>query len=481
MSKKQQKVVTRFAPSPTGEPHLGNIRTALFSWLYARHYGGEFILRIEDTDQDRIVPGSLEKIKQALEWLGLNWDQYFEQSKRLKIYQKYANQLLGQGSAYRCFCTSKRLEKMRQEQIAARQPPRYDKKCLNLTKSEIDALMKRKTPYVIRFKIPEQGSVVFNDLVRGKIIFQNQELDDQIILKSDGFPTYHLAAVVDDHSMRVSHVIRGEEWLSSTPKHILMYQALKWQPPKFAHLPMILDPDKSKLSKRHGAVSINYYQEQGYLPEAMNNFLALLGWNPGTNQEIFSLQELIKDFSLKRVQKAGAIFNPDRLNWYNKAYIRQLSIAELTKKCLPYLRTTGLISVKKPNLDLRKIINLEQGRLTTLRDIIELTDYFFKEKLTYKKDLLLWKKMSLSQVKKALKTAKKTILNIKSTEFSTKNLEKALLFAAQAFSGDRGEVLWPLRAALSGKKKSPPPFDIAAILGKQKTLKRIQQALDKIK
>lgn len=481
MPKKQQKIITRFAPSPTGEPHLGNIRTALFSWLFARHYHGKFLLRIEDTDQDRSVPASLKKIKQALKWLGLNWDQYFEQSKRLKFYQKYANQFLEQGRAYYCFCTPERLEKMRREQITAKQPPRYDKKCLNLTKSQINGLIKQKTPYGIRFKIPERGKVVFNDLIRGKIIFQNQELDDQVILKSDGFPTYHLAAVVDDHLMKISHVIRGEEWLSSTPKHILMYQALKWQPPKFAHLPMILGPDKSKLSKRHGAVSINYYQEQGYLPEAMNNFLALLGWNPGTNQEIFSLQELIKDFSLKRVQKAGAIFNPDRLNWYNKAYIRQLSVAELTQKCLPYLQKAGLINVKKPDLDLNQIINLEQKRLTTLRDITELTDYFFKGKLDYQKELLLWKKMSFTQVKKALITAKKTILNMKSTDFSTKNIEKTLLSAAEAFSGDRGEVLWPLRVALSGKNKSPSPFDIAAILGKQKTLKRIQQTLDKIK
>jgi len=477
---KNQKVVTRFAPSPTGDPHVGNIRTALFVWLFARHYGGKFILRIEDTDQDRLVPGSLEKIKQSLKWLGLNWDEYYEQSKRLDIYQKYAKQLIEQGSAYYCFCTHRRLEEMRQAQTANGQPPRYDRKCFNLTKDEIDVLLKKKTPYVIRFKIPDQGSISFEDLIRGQIIFQNRELDDQVILKSDGFPTYHLAVVVDDYLMGVTHVLRAEEWLSSTPKHILIYQALGWQPPKFAHLPMILGLDKSKLSKRHGAVSVLQYKEQGYLPEAVVNFLAFLGWNPGTNQEIFTQSELVKQFDLGRVQKGAAIFNLDRLNWYNKFYIKNMPQKELIKKCMAYLPEVSRKKVENSEIDFSEVVKAEKERLITLGDITKLSGYLFCDNLEYDQQLLFWKEMDRKRLIGALSFAKELIFNLKFTEFSTENIQKTLLHSAKSFSVDRGELLWPLRAALSGQKASLPPADIIHILGKDESVRRLDLALRKV-
>lgn len=477
---KNQKVVTRFAPSPTGDPHVGNIRTALFVWLFARHYGGKFILRIEDTDQDRLVPGSLEKIKQSLEWLGLNWDEYYEQSKRLDIYQKYAEQLLAQGSAYRCFCSKERLDEMRQVQTASHQSPRYDRKCFNLTKDEINVLLKKKIPYVIRFKIPEQGSILFDDLIRGQIVFQNCELDDQVILKSDGFPTYHLAVVVDDHLMDVTHVLRAEEWLSSTPKHILIYQALKWQPPKFAHLPMILGPDKSKLSKRHGAVSVLQYKEQGYLPQAIVNFLAFLGWNPGTNQEIFNLSELVEKFNIGRVQKGAAIFNLDRLNWHNKFYIKNMPQKELVEKCLTYLPEDSRKKVENSEINFDEVVKAEKERLITLGDINELTEYLFCDILEYDQQLLFWKEMTQKRLLEALSFAMELILNLKSTEFSTENIQKALLHSAKSFSSDRGELLWPMRVALSGQKASLPPADLIHILGVDKSIRRLEAGIKKV-
>ncbi|MEK9166035.1 MAG: glutamate--tRNA ligase, partial [Patescibacteria group bacterium] len=332
------QITTRFAPSPTGAPHIGNIRTAIFAWVYARSHKGRFLLRIEDTDRSREVSGATEAIIDSLEWLKLDWDQnpkfsnLIFQSQRLAIYQKYAEELVKKGCAYVCTCSEERLKELRERQIAAKQPPKYDGCC----RGKIQNSKFKIQNYVIRLKVPHEGQTEFFDIIRGKVKFENNLIDDQVLLKSDGYPTYHLANVVDDHLMGVTHVLRAEEWLSSTPKHLLLYKFFGWKPPRFAHLPMILGKDRSKLSKRHRAVSLLEYKKQGYLQEAIFNYLILLGWRPQTDQEIFSRLEIIKQFSLERVQKSPAIFDQEKLDWLNGWYIRQMSASELLDRLIEY-------------------------------------------------------------------------------------------------------------------------------------------------
>ena len=501
MSTQNNKIRVRFAPSPTGDPHIGNIRSALFNWLFARHYGGEFILRIEDTDKNRAVEGSLEKILENLKWLGLNYDgKPYIQSERLEIYKKYVEKLLKEEKAYYCFCAPERLEKMRKEQTEKKQAPKYDRKCLSLTKEEIEKNLKEKIPYTIRLKIPE-GETKFKDLIRGEVSFQNKEIDDQILLKSDGFPTYHLANVVDDHLMEISHVIRGEEWISSAPKHIILYKAFGWKPPQFAHLPIILGPDKSKLSKRHGAVSVLEYRDQGYLPDALINFMVLLGWNPKTEQEIFSREELIKQFSLDKVQKSGAVFDIKKLDWINGNYIRKMDLGKLTEMCVPYLENAGLIEIKNreqktenkkikikqtgEEIDfdyLKKVVALEQERMKKISEIPELVGFVFIGKLNYQPELLKWKKMDSKAIYDSLTLSQEKIYKIPEKDFSKKNIEESLrkIIESDLIKLNTGELLWPLRAALTGLKFSPGPFEVAEVLGKEKCLKRIEWAKKKI-
>ncbi|MFI5205418.1 MAG: glutamate--tRNA ligase, partial [Candidatus Paceibacterales bacterium] len=357
-----QKIRTRFAPSPTGLVHIGSLRTALFSFLFARHNNGVHVLRVEDTDQNREVEGALENLLRVMKTMGVEFDEGFYladdgkisdrgdfgpylQSKRLGLYQKYAKQLVDEKKAYYCFCTEQRLEELRKEQTALKKPPMYDRHCYKLSADEVkkqlaDFEAAGKHP-VIRFFIPE-GQAVVHDLIYGDITYQNAILDDQVILKSDGFPTYHLAVVVDDHLMEISHVIRGEEWIPSTPKHVLLYQALGWEPAQFAHLPLILNPDKSKLSKRQGDVSVEDFLTKGYLPAALINFAAFLGWNPKTEQEIFSLADLIAQFDLAKINKSGAVFDQNKLDWINGQYIRQISDDELVKMLIPYWQADGV-------------------------------------------------------------------------------------------------------------------------------------------
>ena len=334
-------VRVRFAPSPTGYLHVGGLRTALYNYLFAKKHGGVFILRIEDTDRNRFVDGALESLIRSLENLGLHHDEgpYLDgdtivergdhgpyiQSKRLDMYRHYADELLANGHAYHCFCTSERLEKLRADQTALKQAPRYDKQCLSLSKDEVKRRIEAGEPYVIRLDVAfERGEIVFHDLVRGQVKIHAKDIDDQVLMKSDGFPTYHLANVVDDHLMEISHVIRGEEWLPSTPKHILLYEAFGWEQPEFAHLPLLLNPDKSKLSKRQGDVAVEDYLRKGYLKEALINFVALLGWNPGqgSTQEVFSLEELTFAFDINHVHKAGAVFDLRKLDWLDRKSTR---------------------------------------------------------------------------------------------------------------------------------------------------------------
>ncbi len=479
MKADKNQVRTRFAPSPTGYLHIGGLRTALYSYLFAKQNGGQFILRLEDTDIKRYVPESTEAIYKGLKWAGLNYDEGpdvggpyepYIQSQRLDLYKKYAQELIDKGKAYYCFCTDKELEQMRQEQIAKKIAPKYDQRCLKLKPAEIKKKITTNEPRVIRMKIPEGRKIEVNDLVRGKIIYNSENLDDQVLLKSDGYPTYHLAVVVDDYLMKISHVTRTEEWLPSTPKHILLYEYFGWKAPQWAHLPLLLNPDKTKMSKRKGDVALDDYIKKGYLPETVINYLAFLGWNPGTEKEIYSMEELLKEFKLEKVHKAGAVFNVEKLNWYNSHYIKQLPLDKLTKMCQPYF-TDKTAEFKH----LEKIVALEQERLQSLSEIGERTTFFF-EPPSYDKSLLKWKDMTDEQIKKSLQTSQKIISGIPEKEFDLEDLKSELLAEAELYP-NRGELLWPLRVALSGQKNSPPPFEIAEILGKKETLERIEKAI----
>jgi len=501
-------VRVRFAPSPTGYLHIGGLRTCLYNWLFTRKNKGKLILRIEDTDRKRYVKGAVENLIRTLQKIGLNWDEGpiikdrvikqkgnygpYIQSERIETYRNLAYKLVESGYAYYCFCSEERLKKLREEQIARGLPPMYDRKCRNLSSEEVKEKIRKNIPYVIRLKVPDSFNgkpyIVFNDLVRGEIKFDLKTIDDQILLKSDGWPTYHLANVVDDHLMKITHVIRGEEWLPSTPKHILLYQAFGWRVPKFAHLPLLLNPDRSKLSKRQGDVAVEDFLAKGYLPEALINFIALLGWNPGTTQEIFSLKELIKNFSLKKIQKSGAILNRKKLDWMNGVYIRKTNIDKLTDLCLNYLIKGGLIERESKNefiitetkerIDfeiIRKIVSLEQERLKRLDEINELAKIFFTDKIFYDANLLRWKNITLLDIKNNLILAKNILEKIPNQEFKTDNLKNKLMEITKKTGV--GELLWPLRVSLTGRKASPPPFEIMEIIGKKKTLFRIENAI----
>jgi len=485
-----KSIKTRFAPSPTGDLHIGGLRTALFAYLFAKKNNGQFFLRIEDTDQDRYKEGSVESILEGLKWAGLKYDnEIIYQSKRTEVYQKYAAELIEKGHAYYCFCTPEDLEKMRTEQSADGQTAtRYDRRCLKLSKEAVAEKLKSQIPHVIRLNVgaihelplqQNDGIISFNDLVRGKIEFNLKDIDDQVLLKSDGFPTYHLANVVDDHEMEITHVIRAEEWLPSTPKHIILYNMFGWQIPKFAHLSMILAPDKSKLSKRHGATSVLEFKNLGYLPEAVVNYIALLGWNPGTEQEIFSLKELKQAFDLEKVNKAGAIFDIEKLNWLNGYYIRQKNLDELTELCLPYLNTENTKNKKTQKTQseyLKKVVALEQERLKKISDIGERTKYFF-QRPEFDPKMLIWRKSTLADAKKKLQFLVTELQKVPSENWTRSALEQFIKGLIEAEKFDTGAVLWPMRVALSGQEKSPSPFEIAEVLGKEEGLDRIKIAI----
>jgi nondiscriminating glutamyl-tRNA synthetase len=489
---KPGEVRTRFAPSPTGFLHLGGARTALFNYLFAKKNQGAFILRIEDTDIERSEPEFEKDILDSLEWLGIAWSEGpiaiaqnqklkiknqkyiggygpYRQSARIEIYKKYLEILLAENKAYYCFCSEEELETQRQYRLSQGQPWRYNGKCSQLSAKEIKKKLSEKKSSIIRFKAQAQ-KIEFEDIIRGKVEFEGSLMGDFSIARDISSPLYNFAAAIDDFEMRVSHVIRAEEHIANTPKQILVQEALGFPRPKYAHLPLILGPDRSKLSKRHGAKSISELKKEGYLPEALANFMAFLGWNPGTEREIYSLPSLIKEFSLQRVQKGGAVFNIKRLDFINSFYIRQKSVEKLTELCLPYLPQ------KETNLDyLKKVAALYQDRLKKLSEIGELTDFFFKDKLPYQKELLTWKQMGDREVLTSLDNLEEILSKIRIEDWTKENLEKILMPQAEK-SGDRGILLWPLRVALTGKEASAGPFEIAEILGKDKTIKRINEA-----
>jgi glutamyl-tRNA synthetase len=480
-SEAETSVRLRFAPSPTGYPHLGNIRTALFNWLFARHHGGKFILRIEDTDITRKVEGAVEVIMDSLQWLGLNWDEgpYF-QSQRLPIYHEIAHRLIEEGHAYLCYCSPERLEMMRQEQAKRKQPPKYDRHCRDLTQHERTRLAATGITPVIRFKTPLEGETTFYDLIHGSVTFKHDTLDDFILLKSDGYPTYHLANVVDDHLMAISHVLRADEWLSSTPRHVLLYQALSWQAPQLAHLPMILGPDRAKLSKRHGATTITEYQKQGYLPDALVNFLVLLGWSLDDRTELLSQEELIKHFSLERVGKTAAIFNKEKLEWMNGVYLRKLSLGEFVQKATPFLDINLPKSVERP-LDsnyVSQVLSLIQERAKTLVDVPQLASFFFLDELQYDTSLLLSGKLDAQSAAKAITIASQKLEEI--TTWDATTLEGILRPLAAELNLGTGKFFGLLRVAVTGRTATPPLFQTMAILGKEECLKRFNKALQQL-
>jgi len=505
---------TRFAPSPTGFVHIGSLRTALFSFLFARHHKGAHVLRVEDTDQSRKVEGSIENLLRVMQTMKIEFDEGFYlkddgkvgergehgpylQSERLSYYHKYANQLLGSKKAYYCFCSEERLEELRKEQIALKKPPMYDRLCRNLSPEEIEKRMEEfksqnKNP-VVRFAMPLEGTTEIHDLVYGKIIYDNKLLDDQVILKSDGFPTYHLAVVVDDHYMKITHVIRGEEWIPSTPKHLLIYQALGWEPTLFAHLPLITNPDKTKLSKRQGDVSVEDFLNKGFLPEALLNFVAFLGWNPKTEKEIFSLDELISEFEISHINKSSAVLDLNKLEWLNGHYIREMDSKALTEKLIPFWEHDG-VEIKKYEMEyLEAIANLEKDRLKKLSEIGERTKYFFQTP-EYESKLLIWKKRSgaesasggsdTTKTRQALKDLAILFENLEESNLNIQTLEENIKQMISNKGYDNGSVLWPLRVALTGMEKSPGPFEVANILslglGKEEIIKRIDKAIEKL-
>ncbi len=458
----------RIAPSPTGSLHIGTARAALFNYLFAKKENGKFILRIEDTDLARSLPKFEKDIIESLGWLGIKWDEGpFRQSERISSYNKHLKKLLEENKVYYCFCSADELEDKRQEQMSRGEAPRYNGKCRELSEKEVEKNLADKKPCIIRFKTPAK-KVSFIDLIRGKVEFDASLLGDFAIAKSLDSPLYNFAVVVDDFEMKISDVIRGEDHLPNTPKQILLQEALGLPQPQYAHLPLILGPDRSKLSKRHGAVAIADYRKQGYLPEAMVNFMAFLGWNPDTEREIYSLASLVKEFSLKNVQKSGAVFNIKRLDYLNGFYLRSKSVSKLAELCAPYLPKTDKIQ-------LEKIVALYQERLKKLSEIKGLTEFFFKDKLNYDKKLLQWKSMADKEISQSLDKSEKILFKIDKKEWTRGNLEKSLMAEAEK-AGDRGELLWPLRVALTGQEASAPPFEIAEILGKEKTLKRIKEA-----
>jgi len=473
-------VRVRFAPSPTGYPHLGNIRTALFNWVFARHNNGVFILRIEDTDITRLVEGATDVILESLRWLGLDWDEgpYF-QSQRLELYREATDRLLEQELAYKCYCSTERLESMRQEQMKRKQPPGYDRHCRNLTREQRVEMETKGIIPVIRFKMPLEGQTSFNDLLRGQIIFENTTLDDFVLLKSDGYPTYHLANIVDDHLMEISHVLRADEWLSSAPRHVLLYQALGWQPPRFAHLPMILGADRSKLSKRHGATAIPEYQEQGYLPEAMFNFLVLLGWALDDKTELLTREEIIKHFSLERISKTAAVFNKDKLEWMNGVYLRGLSLEEFVQRAIPFLERGLSAEISRP-LDvgyIRQFMPLVQERARTLAEVPQLSDFFFVDELQYDVGLLVGK-IDKTEAIKSLQVSVAGVDNLK--DWNAASLEAVLRPLAEELKLKTGVFFGLLRVAITGRTAAPPLFQTMEVLGRERCLKRLGVALDKL-
>ena len=483
------KVRTRYAPSPTGFMHVGNLRTALYEYLIAKSNNGDFVLRIEDTDRERLVPEAVDVIYKTLKEVGLQYDEGpdiggkygpYVQSERKNLYKQMAEHLVKEDKAYYCFCTKERLDNLHSQQNSKGETfGGYDRHCRNLSQKEVERLLTEKTPYVIRQKVPTEGLTTFEDAVYGTITVKNCEIEDQILIKTDGYPTYNFANVVDDNAMRITHVVRGSEYLSSTPKYDLLYEAFGWQKPTYIHLPLIvgknLDGMVSKLSKRHGATGFEDLIQLGYLPQAIINYIALLGWSPNDNKEIFSLEELVETFSIDRICKSPAVFDYDKLNWFNSEYIKAMPLEKFAEIAMPYFKT-----VIKDDLNWIKLAEILQKRLVTLNQIPEMIT-FFSELPGYDKELFVNKKSktTLESSKQVLIAAISELSALKDWNYDS--IHGCLIGLAEKMKVKNGTVMWPVRIAVSGMLVTPGgAIEILEILGKSESLRRINLGLEKL-
>jgi len=483
-------VRVRFAPSPTGYLHIGGLRTALYDYLFAKQKGGKYILRIEDTDRTRYVEDAIENLLSAMEWSGVIHDEGpfleegkivqkgeygpYVQSERLHIYREHIEKLLESGHAYYCFCSKERLDKVREEQKARGETTRYDGHCRNIPLEEARKRVENGEAHVVRLRLPENRDATFEDAVRGTVTMNTSELDDQVLIKADGFPTYHFAVVVDDHHMGITHIIRGEEWLSSTPKHIILYEAFGWDVPKFVHLPNILNKEKKKLSKRHGDVAVGDFRKKGYLPEALVNYIALVGWSPEGNEEIMTMDEMIEKFSFDRVSKSGGVFDIDKLNWVNSHYIKKADLDRLTNLCIPYLIEDGLIAEEEKDLKfdwVKRIVKTAQERIEYLAQISDYAKRFFGEEVKLESEEVK-EVLNQEHVKDLLNIFKEKVMN---AEEINDEFGKKVFKMIQKETGIKGKNLYmPIRAALTGQLHGPDIDQVIVILGRENLIKRIE-------
>ncbi|HEY0739669.1 MAG TPA: glutamate--tRNA ligase [Herpetosiphonaceae bacterium] len=486
MTQAERPARTRFAPSPTGYVHIGSMRTILFEWLWARHTGGQFLLRIEDTDRNRFVEGAEEQLKESIRMMDLQWDEGpdvggqfapYKQSERLDIYHKHADDLLAKGHLYKCWCTPERLQQVREEQQARKEPPGYDRHCRFLSAEERAAEEASGKPHVVRIAVPLEGETVVNDLIRGPITFQNALQNDLVMIKGDGFPTYHFAVVVDDHEMQITHAMRGDEWIPTSPIHVLLYQFFGWEQPVWVHVPQVLGPSGKKLSKRDGDTAITDYLEKGYLPEAITNFLALIGWGYDETTEIMTRDELIERFDLKKISPSGGVFNIEKLNKFNGIYIRQLSPGELTERILPYLQRDGLVgdpATDEQRAFIEQLVPLIQERLVMLSEAPELLRFFFHAPETYDQALLIPKKLDAATAQRALNASITALRELE--DWSIAALETRLRTLAEELGLKVGDLFMALRVGATGSKVSPPLFETLHALGRDETLARLERA-----
>jgi len=466
----------RFAPSPTGYLHVGGLRTALYNYLYAKGNGGKIVLRIEDTDQSRKVEGAVEQLMSAFKTMDIHFDEspsidgdcgpYF-QSQRLELYRKHVTELVEKNHAYPCFCTSERLNTLRKEKQFLKLSTKYDRHCLLLSKDEIEEKCKSEL-YVIRLKVPDSEPITFNDTVRNDVTFNTDEIDDQVLLKSDGFPTYHLANVVDDHHMGITHVIRGEEWLSSTPKHILLYRAFGWDKPQFAHVPLLLNPDKSKLSKRQGDVAVEDYLNKGIIPEALINFVALLGWNPGDDREIFSMNELISEFSLARIHTSGAVFNQEKLAWMNSEYLKNFPLNKIVDYAKPFIK----LDINMDDEKFNQVIDFARSRVSYLTDFDNEIKYFYTHDFNQHPDRALLGETTSQSLFKFW------VNELSKNDSWTPEALKGLIAKTNDELVIKGkDLFFPMRLAIYGECKGPDIPSIYNILGRDEIIARLNSVI----
>lgn len=499
-----KKIRVRIAPSPTGDPHVGTAYIGLFNYAFAKHNGGDFLLRIEDTDRTRFSGDSEQQIFDAMKWLGLNYDEGpdvggdkgpYRQSERFDLYKEYAEKLVEKGEAYYCFCTSERLQKLRERQVAMKQAPGYDGHCRKLTEEEVKAKLEAGEPYTIRLKMPYEEETIVNDQLRGEIRFENSKIDDQVLLKSDGFPTYHLANIVDDHLMGITHVIRAEEWIASTPKHVQLYKAFGWEEPKWYHMPLLRNADKTKISKRKNPVSLNYYKEEGYLKEGVLNFLALMGWSFGGDREIFTLEEMVENFSFDRISLGGPVFDLVKLGWVNNHHMRLKDLDELTKLAIPFFVQAGFykdenLSEKEYN-KLKRIVEITREGSQTLKELTVNGAIYFEDDFDLPVVTEEMNKKERKSVEKLRSSLEAEIGKISINKFVekisalnediTEEEAKKVLHELQEELGEGpAAVLMPLRAVVTGKARGADLYTVIAVIGKARTLKRVENTLKKL-